>query len=268
MASVTYQSKQELAAETRGVSAYAAEFLGTLLLVFFIGAAASTNSKAGLGYTDFALIGLVHAFGLTILIASFGRFSGGHFNPAVTIAVAALKKIRPADAVVYIVVQLLGAVVAALLLKVAFTTDVETVANFGAATPVKELVSGKDGIGGGFIFEFIGVFALVLAVVATAIAPGGDRRFAPIIIGSTLGVAFFVTGPVTGGALNPARAFGPALIGNSWAGGAVPYLVVYVLAPVLAGIVAAITYNVLLGDESKRETSPLETFNEEETTRG
>ncbi|MBJ7470031.1 MAG: aquaporin, partial [Solirubrobacteraceae bacterium] len=248
--------------ETRGASAYVAEFVGTLLLVFAIGSAASANSEAGLGFTDFVTIGLVHAFALTVLVATFGRFSGGHFNPAVTIALLALKKISPANAIGYVVIQFLGAIAAAGLLALAFTTDIETIANLGAPAPTKELVVGKDGMWGGAIFEFIGVFILVGAVVATAVAPGGDRRFAPIVIGTALGVANLIAAPFTGGALNPARAFGPALIGNSF-GEAVVFIVVYIVAPIVAGLVAALLYNVLLGDDKHRETTEVDTLSDE-----
>ncbi|MEH3052728.1 MAG: aquaporin [Patulibacter minatonensis] len=247
---------------TTGPSAYVAEFVGTLLLVFAIGAAASANSKGGLGFTDFVTIALVHAFALTILVASFGRFSGGHFNPAVTISLLAIKKVKAADAIVYIIVQLLGATAAAGLLALAFTKDIGTIANFGAAAPVDELVSGKNGIGGGFIFEALGVFALVSVIVATAVAPGGDRRFAPLAIGLGLGLANFVAAPFTGGALNPARAFGPALVGNSF-GPVEVFLVVYVLAPIVGGVIAAVLYNGLLGPDRAREVKPEATLSSE-----
>ncbi|MFT4035472.1 MAG: aquaporin [Patulibacter sp.] len=247
---------------TTAPTAYVAEFVGTLLLVFAIGAAASANSQGGLGFTDFVTIALVHAFALTILVASFGRFSGGHFNPAVTVALLAIKKIKTADALVYIIAQLLGAVAAAGLLALAFTKDIGTIANFGAASTTKELVTGKNGIGGGFIFEAIGVFALVTTIVATAVAPGGDRRFAPLAIGLALGLANFIAAPFTGGALNPARAFGPALVGNSFGPGLV-FPVVYILAPLVGGLLAALLYNALLGPDRDREVAPSETLSDE-----
>jgi MIP family channel proteins len=259
---------KETTVPTRGASAYVAEFVGTLLLVFAIGAAVSANSEVGLGYTDFVIIGLVHAFALTVLVATFGRFSGGHFNPAVTIALLVIKKISPANAIGYIVTQILGGLAAAFLLWVAFTNDIQSIAHLGAASTTKELVVGKDGLGGGFIFEAIGVFILVGAVIATAAAPGGDRRFAPIIIGTALGVANFIAAPFTGGALNPARALGPAIVGNSYDGHSgteniVAFLVVYILAPIVAALLAAGLYQVLLGDDKHREVAPIDTLSEE-----
>src|SRR3712207_267751 len=84
--------------DERTPAAYIAEFLGTFFLVFFIVVILSVNSEEGLGYTDFAVIGLLHAFVLMMLIATLGGTSGAHFNPAVTAALAALRKIGPVDA--------------------------------------------------------------------------------------------------------------------------------------------------------------------------
>jgi glycerol uptake facilitator protein len=249
--------------EQRGASAYLAEFIGTLLLVFSIGAVASVNSAGVLNYTDWAAIGLVHAFTLIALIATLGRFSGGHFNPAVTIGVLVSKKITPSTAGIYIVIQLIAAVVGAAILALAFKTDVETISNLGAPAVRPEVATGKDGIWGGAIFEFIGVFVLVSTVIGTAIAPGGDRRFAPIAIGFALGAMVFLSGPVTGGSFNPARAFGPALVANSF-GPLGVWIVVYVVGPVLAALAAAGVYRGLLGDSNvAAETSPKEVFSEE-----
>lgn len=245
-----------------GASAYVAEFVGTLLLVFAIGAAVSANSQGGLGFTDFAVIGLVHALTLAVLVASFGRFSGGHFNPAVTISLLAIRKVKPGDAVVYVIVQLLGAIAAAGILALAFTKDLSTIANFGAPSVTKELAAGKNGILGGALIEGLGVFALVTTVVAVAVAPGGDRRFAPLAIGLALGAANLVAAPFTGGALNPARAFGPALVGNAFGPTAV-FIVVYIIAPIIGGLIAAILYNGLLGPDRDREVAPGATLADE-----
>ncbi|MDQ8046407.1 MAG: aquaporin [Solirubrobacteraceae bacterium] len=266
-ARITGPSKAE-SVPTRGLSAYVAELVGTLLLVFAIGAAASANSEVGLGFTDFVTIGLVHAFALTVLIATFGRFSGGHFNPAVTVALLILKKISPANAIGYIVVQIIGGLLGALVLWLALASDIQNVAHLGAAAPTSELIAGKTGIWGGLIFEGLGVFLLVGAVIATAVAPGGDRRFAPIVIGTALGVANLIAAPFTGGALNPARALGPAIVGNSYAGHAGtthigPFLVIYIAAPLIFAILAAVLYNVLLGDDRHREIREIDTLNEE-----
>ncbi len=106
--------------QDRGLAAYIAELVGTLFLVFVIGTVVTlyvqTEPAAQIG-SDFAVIGLVHAFVLFGLIMVFGAVSGGHFNPAVTLAAAAMKRIDPVDAVVYILAQLSGGVLGALLVK-------------------------------------------------------------------------------------------------------------------------------------------------------
>ena len=106
--------------QDRGLAAYIAELLGTFFLVFVIGTVVTlfvaTSPDAAQG-SDFAVVGLVHAFVLFGLIMAFGAASGGHFNPAVTIAAALLRRIDPLDAVVYILAQLSGGVLGALLVK-------------------------------------------------------------------------------------------------------------------------------------------------------
>ena len=106
--------------QERGLAAYLAELIGTFLLVFFIASVVmlfvATGSQAQFG-SDFAVVGLVHAFLLFGLIVMFGVVSGGHFNPAVTLAAAAIKRINPIDAAIYMLAQLSGGVLGALLAK-------------------------------------------------------------------------------------------------------------------------------------------------------
>ena len=106
--------------QDRGLAAYIAELVGTFFLVFVIGIVVtlyvSTGAASQTG-SDFAVVGLVHAFVLFLLIIAFGQVSGGHFNPVVTVAAATMKRIDPVDAVVYILAQLSGGVLGALLVK-------------------------------------------------------------------------------------------------------------------------------------------------------
>ena len=106
--------------QERGLAAYLAELIGTLLLVFFITSVVvlfvSTGGQAQFG-SDFAVVGLVHAFLLFGLIVMFGVVSGGHFNPAVTLAALVIRRIRPLDGVIYMLAQLSGGVLGALLTK-------------------------------------------------------------------------------------------------------------------------------------------------------
>lgn len=251
MSSVTASTHRAAPAENRGANALLAEFLGTLVLVFAIGAVTAANSAAGVGFTDFVVIGLTYGLTLTVLVATFGRISGGHFNPAVTIAVTAIRRHPVPQAITYILAQLLGAVAAAGLLWVAFQSDIESFTDIGSVATTPELIVGKDGLGGGFIFEAMGTMLLAVAVVASLYGTAAQQRLAPLTVGLALGAANLVAAPFTGGALNPARAFGTALVGNGW-GDAVVFLVVYVLAPVVGAVIGALVYSLLLGDDRHR----------------
>ena len=130
--------------EERGTPAYVAEFIGTFFLVLFVCMIVSLNSAGGLGVTDYAVIGLVHAFVLAMLVYTLGGTSGAHFNPAVTAALAALRKITLIDAVIYWLVQLAGAVAAALVTKL-LLLDEGRGANYGA-TSISKLLSSSSSL--------------------------------------------------------------------------------------------------------------------------
>jgi glycerol uptake facilitator protein len=217
--------------QDRGLAAYIAELVGTFFLVFFVTSAVTlfvaTGNQAQFG-SDFAVVGLVHAFLLFGLIQIFGGVSGGHFNPAITVAVAAMRRIDPIDAVVYILAQLSGGVLGALLTK-GLLLDEGRVGDYGAVT-ISPLVGGNFD---GMILEAIGTFMLVLAVLAVALNPRARNEWAPLAIGATLGFVVMVIGPLTGAAVNPARWFGPALVGEEFAD-VWPYLVGDLVGAVLA----------------------------------
>jgi MIP family channel proteins len=231
--------------QSRGRAAYMAEFVGTFLLVLFIGIVLAVNSKVASSFTDFAVIGLLHAFVLMMLVATLGGTSGAHFNPAVTTGLAVLRKIAIADAVVYILLQLAGAVCAALVVKLLFSgspAHAAAITHYGA-TGVNHKLLANDGAA--FLAELIATFALVWAVVGTAVNPRADRDWAPFVIGATLGLGVMCIGPLTGAGINPARAFGPALVGHSF-GGAGTFLFVYVAGPIVGGVAAALGYTSLV----------------------
>ena len=225
--------------QERGLAAYLAELIGTFLLVFFITSVIvlflSTGEQASFG-TDFAVIGLVHAFLLFGLIVMFGVVSGGHFNPAVTLAAAAIKRISPIDALIYMLAQLSGGVLGALLCK-GLLLDEGRATHYGAATVSPILGSNFRGS----IIEAIGTFCLVLVILAAVYSKKSIKDWAPLAIGTTLGFIVMVGGPLTGGSFNPARWFGPALVGNTW-GGVWPYLV----GPIVGSLLAAAVFRFVL----------------------
>lgn len=228
--------------QDRGLAAYIAELVGTLILVFAIGTVVTlyvaTSATAQTG-SDFAVVGLVHGIVLFMLIAVFGGVSGGHFNPAVTFAAALLKRIDPIDAVVYILAQLSGGVLGALLVK-GILLDEGRAGHYGAAA-ISPLLGGNFA---GMLVEGIGTFMLVLAVCGVAFNSRARQEWAPLSIGLTLGMAVMILGPLTGASLNPARWFGPALIGNTFSG-TWPYIV----GPLLGALVAALLYKFVIEDK-------------------
>ncbi len=230
--------------QERGLAAYLAELIGTLLLVFFITSVVvlfvSTGSQAQFG-SDFAVIGLVHAFLLFGLIVMFGVVSGGHFNPAVTLAAIVIKRIKPLDGTIYVFAQLIGAVGGAFLTK-ALLLDEGRATHWG--TPeVSGLLSGNAA---GLIVEAIGTFCLVLVILAAVYSKKSSKDWAALAIGTTLGFIVMVGGPLTGGSFNPARWFGPALAnvasGNGFAGS----WWLYLLGPIIGSLLAAATYRFVL----------------------
>ena len=237
--------------EDRGLAAYIAELIGTFLLVFFITSVVvlfvATGNQAQFG-SDFAVVGLVHGFLLFGLIMMFGIVSGGHFNPAVTIAAAAIRRIDPIDAVVYILAQLSGGVLGALLCK-GLLLDEGRATNYGAAS-----VSGL--LGGNFqgaVVEGLGTFCLVLVILAAVFSAKSVKDWAPLAIGTTLGFIVMVGGPLTGGSYNPARWFGPALVSNEFSD-VWPYLV----GPIVGALVAAAVFRFVIEAGGPAPTEPPE----------
>jgi glycerol uptake facilitator protein len=240
--------------QDRGPAAYIAEFVGTLLLVFFVTAVVSLYvSPNPRLFTDFSVVGLVHAFLLFGLIQTLGVISGAHFNPAVTTAMAFLRQISLPDAAIYIVAQLGGGVAGALLTK-ALLLDEGKAVNYGATTV-------SDRIGGdilpGMAAEAIGTFFLVWVIVGVAVNPRATKEWAALAIGAALGMGVMVLAPLTGASFNPARSFGPAIVSGEF-GGADNFLLVYVAAPVIGALVACVLYFVVVVAPGKRGVGGVE----------
>ncbi len=230
--------------ERRGAPAYIAELVGTLLLVLFIALAVTVYAGGG-GNPDLVAIGLVHTFGLMMLVATLGGASGAHFNPAVTVALLSIRKIAPVDAAIYIVVQLAGGVLAVLVAKALIQNGSGDAVNFGAVGVSKDLLGGKAAAG--MLAEFIGTFALMWAIMGAAVNPTSDKAWAPFIIGATLGLAVMVIAPMTGAGFNPARAIGPALVTGEFGPGGT-FILAYLVAPIVAAVVAARAYSAVILD--------------------
>jgi glycerol uptake facilitator protein len=249
--------RREPAIERRGPDAFVAEFIGTLLLVLFVGVIVVVNSAGTLGFTDWAVIGLVHFLLLAMLIHTLGGASGGHFNPAVTVTLGALRKIAWPDAAVYIVLQLLGGLAGALIVKLLLNNEGEA-ANYGAVAVSEQFLDGKAI--SGFFVEAIGTFALMWAIMGVAVSSQGARDWAGLVIGGTLGFAVMCFGPLTGAGLNPARAFGPAVVGEAF-NGVGEFVVAFVLGPLVGALLAGMLYTAgIIGPGQRASRRPVDTL--------
>jgi aquaporin Z len=209
-----------------------AEFVGTFALIFIgVGAILTTS-----GNVVAAAFG--HGLAIAVMVSSVGHVSGGHFNPAVTIAALSTQKIAGRDAMGYLAAQLLGGLAAAGLIRgVAPASAVVTgPGTFNLGTPG---LNPELSAGSGVVIEAVLTFFLVWVIFATAIDPeGAFGKIAGLAIGLTITMDIFAGGAWTGAAMNPARWFGPALVSGVWSN-----WWVWIVGPVAGGIVAAVLYD-------------------------
>ncbi len=222
--------------EEKGTPAYLAEFLGTLVLVLAITGLVSASAVTGLSLTNLAL---VHLLALMGIVYSIGAISGAHVNPAVTLALLAIRKITGREAGMYIVMQLLGGLAGAFLAK-AFFLGRGALVNYGTPGISDRYLQGGS-VGLAFLAEAIGAFLIVWAVMGTAVNPTAPKGVAGIAIGGALGLGELIFAPATGGSFNPARWFGPALASGTWSDAWM-----YILAPIAGGILAALIYRTIM----------------------
>jgi glycerol uptake facilitator protein len=218
-----------------------AEALGTALLVLFGAGSVVAALGLGRGGVDYASLGVIafaFAFVVAVAIWAFGTTSGAHINPAVTLGLAARGRFPAAEVLPYIAAQLVGAVIGALLI----------LATFGDAAA--QLGTGGTTLGPGVSFlrgvvaEAIGTYLLLTAVFALAVDRRAPVGWAGLGIGLSVAAAIMLIGPVTGASLNPARTFGPLLVSALWDGQTEwSDLPVYIIGPVLGGVLAAIAYD-------------------------
>jgi MIP family channel proteins len=219
------------------VGAAIAELVGTFILVFggtaVAVAAILARPTAGPAYDSLA-IALAFGLALAIVVAAIGHVSGAHVNPAVTLGMAATGKFPWNYTPIYIGAQLVGAVLAALATWLTFGgAGARSEAKLAATYPAQ-------GVGDlqAFLVEILITFILVFVVMAVATDGRAPAAIAPIAVGFALAVGVFIAGPVTGGAVNPARALGPMLVA-----GDLTSVWLYILGPIIGGVLGALLYD-------------------------
>lgn len=220
-----------------------AEMIGAFFLVFTgtaTAVAATLGTAIGGAPPDSLAIALAFGFVLAALVGALGHVSGAHLNPAVTLGLAVTGKFAWRAVPVYVGFQLAGAVLAALATWAAFGPDARSVAALGAPAPADGV-----GLGRAFLVEALITFLLVFVIIAVTSDRRASGAAASTSIGFALAAAVLIGGPVTGGAVNPVRALGPMLVsgelGSAW---------LYLLAPVVGGITAAVLYDRVIGRAS------------------
>ena len=219
------------------VGAAVAELVGTFILVFG-GTAVAVGAilarpTAGAAYDSLA-IALAFGLALTIVVAAIGHVSGAHVNPAVTLGMAAAKRFPWNYTPIYVVAQLVGAVLAALATWLTFGgAGARSEASLAATYPAQ-------GVGDlqAFLVEILITFILVFVVMSVATDQRAPAAIVPIAVGFALAVGVFIAGPVTGGAVNPARALGPMVVA-----GDLTSFWLYILGPIFGGVLAALLYD-------------------------
>ncbi|GLJ30683.1 hypothetical protein SUGI_0607610 [Cryptomeria japonica] len=226
----------------KAFKAYLAEFISTLLFVFAgVGSAIAYDkltSNAALDPAGLVGVAVAHALALFVTVSIAANISGGHVNPAVTFGLAIGGQITILRGIFYWIAQLAGAIVACLLLK--FVTG-------GLSIPIHSVAASMSSLDG-VVMEIIITFALVYTVYATAADPkkGNIGIVAPIAIGFIVGANILAAGPFSGGSMNPARSFGPAVVSgdfkDNW---------VYWVGPLIGGGLAGLVYGGLYIDHEE-----------------
>jgi glycerol uptake facilitator protein len=237
-----------------------AEFLGTGLLTL-IGAGSvtatvtlETGSKAPFSEADLGVISFAFAFIIVAMVYAIGKISGCHINPAVTIALALTRRVDWGTAAAYIGAQFLGAVAGAFGIVAMFGSGAASKSILGV-TSYAATVSPLQAI----VAEAIGTFILVFTIYGVAVDPRSPTGWAGLVIGLIVAGIIFVVGPVTGAALNPARAFGTVFV-QALFGGKSFYdqYYVYVIGPVVGGMLGGLAYDFLAQPKAAEERATAE----------
>jgi MIP family channel proteins len=217
----------------------AAEFIGTFALVFFAAGSICTDQflrTTGQGSLGLLGIAIAPGFAIAIMFSALARISGGHFNPAITIGFWVTRRSNTLDTVLYWLVQLAGAVTAAYSLRALIPEETWRAVSLGTPDLARDFTRSY-----GILLEALLTFFLVFVFFSTAVDEASpSNKNAGFIIGLTVTIAILLGGPLTGAAMNPARALGPAIAARHWANHGV-----YWVGPLAGGVVASWLYDAL-----------------------
>jgi aquaporin Z len=219
-----------------------AELLGTFALVFIGAGAVASKYFPEATYGIFG-VAVAHGLVLAVMVTALLGISGGHLNPAVTLGLVAVRRADLRTGLAYIVAQLLGALLAALMIKMVYPLGVVRPISLGTPT-----IANTIQLQQAMIIEGLMTFFLVSAYFGTILNPAAPR-LGGLGVGLTLLFDMLVGGPLTGAAVNPARAFGPALVSGQWVGH-----LVYWIGPIVGGVLAALLWEYVLLRDVKRES--------------
>lgn len=221
---------------------YAAELLGTFVLVF-MGATAIVASGTP-GFEAPTLIVAAFAFGIALLagLYAFAEVSGGHFNPAVSLAMFLDRRLSGNDLVGYWAAQFAGGILAALVLLIATSQD-----NVASTATVP----GPDGSGTAFLIELV-MTTIFVAVILQASESGRFGGSALLAIPLALVAVHLAAIPFSGSSVNPARTFGPDLVGNEWSG-----IWIYFIAPPLGAVLAWAVHRMVVKGRAEPAEAPV-----------
>jgi MIP family channel proteins len=217
----------------QGPKSYWAEFLGTFTLCF-VGQGAVVMQHAT-GGASLLVIAVAHGLALATMVSALGSWSGAHFNPAVTLGFVITRRMSLTSAITYWLSQLSGAIAASFLLRSVVPGEAGEAVHYGVP-----LLAAGVSASQGLLLEFVMTFLLVTVVWGTAVDERGPR-IGGFGIGLVVCADILVGGPLTGAAMNPARAFGAACASGVWTDHWI-----YWVAPMLGGVAAARTYKGLM----------------------
>lgn len=229
------------------VRASTGEAIGTFMLVYagaaVAAAAVLAKPVAGAPYNSLAV---PVAFGLVLvaIVASLGHVSGAHVNPAVTVGLAAAKRFPWRLVPAYVGAQLGGAILAGLAIWVTLGHAGRSTAKLGATYPTSGVSDGRA-----LVVELLITAILVFVVVAVATDERVPASAAAPAVGFALAAGVFIGGPVTGGAVNPARALGPMIVA-----GKLTSFWLYIIGPLIGGVIAAFAYDRYVGKADAPDT--------------